>query len=397
MSKMHLALLRAEIAAANIAARMATDFRLGRLWRAEAAFAEAVNSVGLEDIRMMEGDLIAKLTTHLTVDHGDPRGVELASSILRLLKAPGDPLSDATAVIRRIEQGVSPLGQSRSIEDVLEEEEFQQIGDAAKAWRGAPIAGALRAAAEYATRSARWSPAAERLIFTAFEGALRAEMMGLRHEHLRDDEKLDPIFAAFRGAHWVVTPSTALTRKGFKIWSPLRADSIMEFCDLVAESLSWEMGLIGQLRHHITKMDEIGDGRRGRSRHADFAQWLPESPIFTSQMVADALGVTRKTALNLIEDFIEAGALRLLTPRHSARLWATSSLADRLIPRTTGISKGWKIQAEKPSVKESVERDYDRDDRGLLPERDNKSLDDALAELDRAMAQADGLLKGMKR
>ena len=112
------------------------------------------------------------------------------------------------------------------------------------------------------------------------------------------------------------------------------------------------------------------------------AAFVLARPIFTSALVADELGVTRRTALNLIAELEGQGLVRNLLPRRAARFWATASLAERLRvdPR--------RAKAGRPALQPSA---------GVAPPRPEAGSDEvpALAALDRAIAAADQILRGL--
>ncbi|WP_432256460.1 hypothetical protein [Limimaricola sp. AA108-03] len=76
---------------------------VGNLWRSEIALAEAVASAGLEGIRISEGDLLPRIAQNGSQD-ADPTGAELALSLIRVLKAPSDPLAQPVQTVRRFER-----------------------------------------------------------------------------------------------------------------------------------------------------------------------------------------------------------------------------------------------------------------------------------------------------
>ncbi|MCW3784449.1 helix-turn-helix domain-containing protein [Defluviimonas salinarum] len=398
-SGLHLDLLRAEISAARIEAVLRAEPEIGRLWRTEAAFGEAVRSVGLEDVRLSEGDLVARLTLN-ELQPGDPRGLELAAAILRVLRLPGDFLGDPVGCLRRIEAAAAPVGASRDMPDILDDAEVLQIAAEAQGLAEMPVAAAIRAAASYAIRSNRQSPAAERLLFVAVEGSARGRSFGETGEAApRDRDDLSPLASPLSAA-WIVTPSTALSRLGFRIWSPLRHGSVGDLAKAIAESLAWDMGQLGMLRHHVARIRAMGEGRHGRSRAADMATFVLSQPVFSSAMAAAAIGITRRAALNLIAEMEGAGVIRLVTPRRAARLWATASLADRLrtrslraaAPRTPARAAAG--QGASPEARGEVHEEIPIRQRALA-EENREGMERAMADLDRALAEADEILRGL--
>ncbi|MBM9595076.1 helix-turn-helix domain-containing protein [Roseitranquillus sediminis] len=375
-TRMHLALLRAEVAAARIEALTLAEPETGRLWRTEAAFAEAVRSVALEDVRLSESEIVMRLAMNRT-EEIDARGAELAGQILDVLRAPGDVLGDPVAAIRRIERAAAPIGVAPDTTERLGDAELQALATGLGDWLEMPVAAGLRAAADYARRSGRRSPAAERLVFMAVESAARAQLAGQGRAPLRDGDLLAPV-----AAHWVVTPSVALTRRGFRLWSPLREAGVADLLALAAESLAWDLGQLGRLRRDVARIRAAGQGRHGRSRMAEMARFVLARPIFTSALVADELGVTRRTALNLIAELEGQSLIRNLLPRRAARFWATTSLADRLRVRPAPRAACPPVPSRDGDGPEAVAAE------NFSPE--------TLTELDRAVAEADRILAGLK-
>ena len=375
-TRMPLALLRAEVAAARIEALTLAEPEVGRLWRTEAAFAEAIRSVALEDVRVSEAEIVMRLAMNRTGEV-DARGVELAGQILDVLRAPGDVLGDPVAAIRRIERAAAPVGAAPDPTERPGDAELQALAAGLRDWLEMPVAAGLRAAVEYAGRSGRQSPAAERLVFVAVESAARAGLAGQGRGPVRDGDLLAPV-----AAHWVATPSVALTRRGFRLWSPLKPGGVVELLGLVADSLAWDLGQLGRLRRDVAAIHAVGQGRHGRSRMAEMAAFVLARPIFTSALVADELGVTRRTALNLIAELEGQGLVQNLLPRRAARFWATASLAERLRVRATprgAASARTSRDEEEPAPTARL---------GAEPAPNLA----ALQVLDRVMEAADGLL-----
>ncbi len=330
--------------------------------------------MALEDVRLSESEIVMRLAMNRTAAV-DARGAELAGQILDVLRAPGDVPGDPVAAIRRIERAAAPIGVAPDPTERPGDAELLALAEGLGPWLEMPVAAGLRAAADYAVRSGRRSPAAERLLFVAVESAARAQLAGQGRGPVRDGDLLAPV-----GATWVVTPSVALTRRGFRLWSPLKPGGVAELLGLVAESLAWDLGQLGRLRRDVAAIRAAGQGRHGRSRMEDMATFVLARPIFTSALVADALGVTRRTALNLIAELEGQGLVRNLLPRRAARFWATASLAERLrvrAPRRRNLS------AERPAGA-----------RDEAPEQGDGSP--ATAELDRAIAAADEILRGLR-
>ena len=326
------ALWQAEVAAARLEALLSVDAALATLWRTEAAVIEAVSTIELENVRISPADLTRRLMMNSAIDNHDV-AVQEALSVLRYLKRPADVLSDPSAAVRRIE--------ATSGHDTHDEAE--KPGDAEWALipeavymsaptEQSPIGGAIRAALIYARITGHVSPARERLVFVSVESRLRSAVKADRLP-APSPQIEEPLSEAPLAALWITTPATALTRFGFRRWSLGKTAGLVELCEALMRSMSWELGQIAKLRHQLQRQRDVAAGRRGRSRHADFSIWIGDHPIFSSRQVMDGIAVTRRTALSLIEDFEAEGLLGCLTPRRGSRVWATRSLADRLAVR----------------------------------------------------------------
>lgn len=384
------AVLRAETTAARIEAITLQDPVLGGLWRLEASMTEAVRSVALEDIPLRESDLLIRIAENST-NEIDARGYDTAMSLLRGLRLRNPGIGDLEDLIRRVDRAVQ--------RPRVEEGETAEIAAVMRPVLEAPVTPiltALRASAIYATLTDRAAPVAERLLFVLIEGALRNQnppkdrmRRGVQEEDLAD-------FASFE-ASWITLPATALLRQGFRTWSPASETGVGDFLDLAAASLEWELGAIGELRNWLDQAREAARTRHGRSRRADLIALLARRPILSSAIIADELGVTRKTALNLIEDAEALGLLVKVTPRGQARLWAARTLAKRLggVLRRSQTKQGQvPVQVpdqEAPSREAGVALSKQKPARRSAEEED-EAMARAFSGVDEAMRSADSLL-----
>lgn len=122
-------------------------------------------------------------------------------------------------------------------------------------------------------------------------------------------------------AEWILAPSVALTRNGFRLWSPL--SGLRTFLEAASRNLSQDLGHLGTLRHELARLESMVGAASGRSRLPDLIELLKAQPVVNSAMVIDRLSVTRRTALALIGELVEAGCLVNLTGRRAARFWAS--------------------------------------------------------------------------
>lgn len=386
-------LLRTETLASRLEGILLADPALARLWRMEAALLEAAASVGLEGERISTPGMVLRLTGNMALEE-DSRAMEMALRILGFAKRPGDPFGAPVETIRRIERAAVPLGYARDATDRLEDGELLRVVEAGRAWAHVPILAGWRAAADYAFRSRRESPAAERLVFMAVEGAARhlRDLSLERRGHGHDDGELGEMALLMPAeAGWILAPSVALTRNGFRLWSPL--SGFGSFLEAAARNLSQDLGHLGTLRHELARLDGMTALARGRSRLVDLIGYLKEQPVIGSAMVVDRLGVSRRTALTLIGELVDGGCLVNLTARRTARFWALPSLAARMTPvggaypfRRTGRSLPTASEREEGLEIEARPEQL----RGMF---DEDRLERIMADLEAAMSGVDEVVR----
>ena len=307
-------LLSAETHAARVEGILLADPALAALWRMETSLLEAAASVGLEGERISTQGMVLRLTSGTAVEE-DARAVEMALKVLSVIRRPGDPFGAPVAALRRIEAAATPIGQTRDGGDRLEDAELPLVVEAGRAWSHVPILAGWRAAASYAFRSRRSSPVAERLVFMAVEGAAR-HLQGLSPDRRAGSDELDERAGGLlmpAAAGWIVPPSVSLTRTGFRVWSPMTG--LATLLEAATRSLSHDLGHLGTLRHEVTRLSAMTSSAHGRSRLGDLITYLQTQPVISSAMVMDHLGVTRRTALSLINELVDAGCLSNLTAR----------------------------------------------------------------------------------
>ena len=385
-------LLRCEGLASRLDGILLADPDLARLWRTETALLEAAASVGLEGERISTPGMVLRLTGVLAIEE-EARSTEMALRLLSVLKRPGDILASPVESIRRIEAAAAPVGQDRDDTDRLSDGELELVAREGETWADAPILAGLRAAASYAHRSRRQSPTAERLVFMAVEGAAR-HLRGLspaRAKAAGDDTDTDTdareALMMPAEAGWIVAPSVAMTGNGLRIWSPL--SGIESFLETLPRALSQELGHLGTLRHELTRLDAAAAEARGRSRLADLSALLRRQPVVNSAMVCDRLGVSRRTALALIDELVERGCLVNITARRAARFWALPSLGSRM-RRTTA-----RPVRRTPAVPPANPRPMLEESRpGQVRDQfDEERLARAFETLDKAMAGIDAVVR----
>lgn len=129
----------------------------------------------------------------------------------------------------------------------------------------------------------------------------------------------------------------------------------------------------------------------GRSRLSDLITYLKVQPVISSAMVMDHLGVTRRTALSLISELVDAGCLSNLTARTTSRFWALPSLAARMgHAGGAGAARGGALTSrEDPSERIKPIGALERIKGG----RDEGQLDRIMADLDAAMSGLDDVVR----
>ncbi|MCE6958372.1 hypothetical protein LAZ40_04785 [Cereibacter sphaeroides] len=379
-------LLGVEIRAARIEGLLRADPVLAAQWRAEAAVAEAVASVGLEDVRLAEADLLVRIA-EARAGGTDAPAAEDALSILRFLRAPGDPDTAPEAVLERIARLARRDGESGGEPLPTRELEVVFAGITGRA----PVLEALRASALYAGLTGRLSPVAERMVFVAVEGAARRAGAG-RAGGRQADDPLRGLGGRI-AADWIVLPALALGRGRFRAWSPGTARGARDLIEGVDLVLGQEIGRVISIRGWQADLARATEGRHGRSRLAEAGAAFGLEPVMTAGILAERLGVTSRGALNLIGELERLGLVRELTLRRAARIWATPGLAAKLAgSRTTSHRSRASLDADRP-VEPLGETPAGQDLRQRhLKEENEESVRRALADFDAVLEEVDGIL-----
>ena len=360
------ALLRAEVLAARIEATARAEPELGALWRAELVLAEAVASAGLEGVRIREDQLLPRVAAN-GGQAAEPGAAELALGLLQALKAPGDPLADPVSLLRRFERlaGAAPDPDMPRPDDATLAALFAAIrpGDM-------PILTAARVAAGYGRLTRRASPAVERLLFMAVEGRLRGQPGG-------PAPASDPLrgLSARVDAGWICPPALALSHRRFRPWSPGSPEGLAALARGLNDVLEAETGRLALAREWLRRGRALAKARRRNTRLPDALRAFAQSPVLSSGLLAEAIGVSRRGALNLIEALEAEGLLREITHRRSARIWAVPSIADRLAARPARGALG-RMRGRATGGPAAVVDD----------------IESSFAELDAAFAQTEALM-----
>lgn len=381
--------LGAEVAAARIEAALMMDPMLAAQWRAEVGVGEAVASIGLEDVRVAEPDLLIRISENTA--HGiEARATEDALAVMRVLRAPGDVAGRPEDVLDRIDR------LSMRAQPGTEHVRGADLpGLFAPCVGRSPILEAIRVASDYAWRTDRRSPVAERLVFMAAEHAsrTRGRRPGMAAEHT-----LRGLGGRF-DADWICPPSLALTRLRFRIWSPSNPAMLRDLLTGIETVLVQELGRLISLRRWRERLDESSRGRHGRSRLGDAGRAFGIEPSMTSAILADRIGVTQRGALNILSQMVEEGLIVEMTRRRSARIWATPGLAQLLSPPNR--ARAGHLEAPTSGVLGSLPPAI-REDGRILPEAGRRqkplrpeseaAISAALAEFDSVLDSVDEIL-----
>lgn len=382
-------LLQTEVGAARLEGAFAADPDLGVTWRAQEALTEAVRSVGLEGVVVGEGDVALRSLDARAGASETARGAWLASEVFRLLRNPPDPFRDIeSAVSRCVRAGANESGEVGP--EGVDIEDLKPFVSPERS----PLISALRGAVAMRDLTFSANPAAERLFFMSLDSAARGGRAG--RDDVLDPGILETGFSFGRGANWVLMPSAALSSDGFRPWSPGSPKGLRDLLSGLESQVGRGLGALPGLRRWRSRAVSASGARHGKSRFQDLVRVLMERPIVSAPAVAELIGVTSRTGLNLLKEAEEAGVVKLVTPRRSYRAWAATPMAERVRGRVTAPGK------RGPVPVADAETGFPEQDRTASPPRtsqETRGEAEALEELDAAMAAADRVLSriGKKR
>jgi len=391
-------MLELEVRAARLAATLDARPELGALWRRMVALSEAAASMSLEMISIPESDIL-RPPLGLGTAKGEPQSARIAREIYRFLLRPGGLRSDPVAVFDR-------AVEATRITDVIDDGDggyvyypidvevdiwqsgrrvFAQEAPRILRHRPPPVLGALAIARLASECMPDPHPLTERLIFIAAEHELRRDLVFSDPIVARQLDGLDQRV----DANWVCPPALALARGGLRSWALHRPEMREALVQRLHGALGRETGRLGPLQSWSDRMNEDFQPQTQRSRRADFANFVRQTPILNGATVANGLGCTERAARNFLEDATRAGHLRLLTQRRSYRLWAVPALADMIEERRENLGRLRSKEAELPPEPISHEQDATR---SLQKDEDFEARCSAiLADIDKAMAGVDVL------
>lgn len=381
-------LLAIESAGARLEGAFMGDPELGLIWRAQMALSEACRSVALEDIHLTEGDLVLRPFENRNTSFETARGAQQGLDLLRVLVRPSDMLSDPVATLTRCLRAGSArdhAGESAGEGAGPDWPDPATLAPAIAAEIAAaptPALAAMRAAAHLRRATAAQFPAAERLLFVCTDHACRGP--GVRDRATENEAEVTQLLGQIR-AGWVLLPGMAMTARGFRAWSPGSPGGIRDLLAGLRLETGRALGQLPVLRRWRDRAREFARGTPGKSHLDDLVTLAIRQPILTGRSIADGLGVTDRSARNLVDRAVEARLLAPITGRRSYRAWAPLPMAERLRMRNAA--------RERPPA-----RRPDPDAHDLGRTRAQATLGagpgeaDAMAELDAALAEADALL-----
>jgi len=394
-----LALLNLEAQSARVSAQLDARPELGSLWRRLVAISEASANLSMEDIPVPEQDILMPELDSAMIT-GDPQSARIASDIHNFLLRPGrifeepyevfDRARDAgrlTSIVDEDKGGrVARLSYEEEIAWSAAKNDFELLvrkvlrGDAPILFRLIAFAGALTQILPERV------PITERLLFMSAESALRREdclsdrMIGFRTRE--KDMRLT--------AQWTMTPALALSRSGFRAWSPASEMGSKDLSERLLRALKFNVGRLGQLHSWMIGLEAF-KGKHGKSRRQDLAKLILTCPIISADIAADRLGMHPRSVRGLIEDAVADGHLNLMTQRRNYRLFAIPALGEMIRERPAFRAPRKIIQPAKPDAEEYHPM------KGHNRPGNEEAISSAAEELDRAMAKADQILAKYKR
>lgn len=367
-------ILAIETGAGRIEGAFLADPELGYIWRAQTALTEACRSVSLEDILVRESDIATRPLRTNPDNFEAARGAWLAGELLRVILSPGDVLKDPERAVRRcLQAGLRPGGNEEEVDEG--DADLHLAIRSSLAGAPGPLVGSLRAALTLRMRTASLSPSAERLMMICADHSLREGRTG------REITDILPeglgLSAEPGEPRWILLPATALSADGFRIWSPGSPQGLANLLTGLRREVGRGLGSLPVLRKWKREAQALCSGKRAGASVRDLVHLVSRRPILTGAGVSDALGVTPRTALNLLNEATEAGLLEELTRRRSYRAWAAIPMAQRI--RSVDRQPSGYERLSGPSGPKTSD----------TPDGD----EEALASLDEALLHADRILE----
>lgn len=393
-------MLGAEGGLARLEGLLAGDSRLAKLWSSQAILVEAVRCVSLEDVRIRESDLFLRVSSGRTTEI-DARGAETAMNIMRLLQRSPDITSDPAGVIRMLERELRLRPPSidpdeRYPMEGLSDSTLNEVVEEGRAYKHTPVIAALRVATRYSRETDGISPPLERVVMALVDSTLRN--MRSDPDPVDDHTTLDPIAELGRPGRLtpVCLPATALAWSGSSAWSLRNTGGLLRCLQALRDHARRELGAIGVLRHWIMRMDGLREDVHGRSNLGALLDLILEQPVLTSRIVVERIGVSRRSAINLLNLATEHGMLKVLTNRRAARIWGTPMMVERLRVTHAAPAVTSSTIPDRPAPSGTWAEEQHSLRGQPLREQSQQAVQDALDALDAALVTADELIARSK-
>ena len=381
-----------EAVSARVAGALDARPALGSIWRRIVCIMEASATLSMEDVPVPVQDLLGPAIGS-AITGPNPQAAHVANRVQRFLLRPGSFRDTPESVFDRAIAAGTLL-------DIVDENQGGRIAyrdaheqtdlalartDFAAACRrilkhDSPITFRLIALAGL-TRNVlpEAIPIAERLIFMAAESEMRQQDM-------LSDLTVGAVGreADFRmTAHWTLTPALALSRGGFRAWSPGSTEGADLLVARLENSLRANAGLISTLHRWLEALDGFS-GMNRKSRKRDLAALLIDVPILGADTVAHRLSITERAARDLLAAAELEGLISLVTPRRAYRLWAIPALAAMISDRAHHATP----HLEQATARRPI---------GLSQPSPEESDTQEVMDLDAAIALADQVLERYRR
>lgn len=379
-----------EARAARLSAHLDANPEVETIWHRLVSLEEAGASLSMEDIPAALPDIV--LGGHDTgLNQGDPQAARIARGIDSFLQRPGDIFDDPAELIDRalfagrlsslteVERG-GRAAYIRPESDPDWRDARRDIVDATRLLtrEGSVIQRLIAFSGLVSQFLPEPVPIAERLIFIAAESSLRAR-------EARRFGLGEPRQAGL--AHWTLSPAIALSRGGFRAWSPASAPGAKLLVERLDKSLARNIGYLARIAKWRQGAATFS-GKTRKSHRSDLAALIARNPILSSLVIADRLSITERAARGLVSDAVDAGLLSLITPRRAYRLWAHPALAEQLRAQPSPGRAPRRHEPRLPRETDAIER---------LTPRSREDSDAAIAAaeagLDEALNAADLILE----
>ena len=228
-------------------------------------------------------------------------------------------------------------------------------------------------------------PIAARLLFVAAESTLRREVC-------LSDPLVGRVYEDFdfrMTAQWTFTPSLALSRGGFRAWSPGSETGQESLAIRLNSALEHNVGHLGQLNAWLQEIEGFS-GKNKKSNRRKLMDLFLQSPIMSADHAASALKITSRATRSLIDEAADKKLITLITPRRSYRLWAVPVLAKMLREKPVTMQhRKYSAVSKREDAPSEAAKDtrFSREENQEAISAATRELDDAIAKADRILAK----------